>query len=181
MSTLTVQNLQGVSPVNLVRVTPGHTLYAPGGVVQVQQTIYDIRSSYANISTWTDHPGLSVVITPKFTASKILIRAIVHQSTSGSTTVNYRFVRNGTAICLGSTASNAQGSFRGINSATAWCGVSTGEFLDSPVTTSALTYKIQFLPYAADARTVVFNNSVDGTNYDACTVTSSITAMEIAQ
>jgi hypothetical protein len=181
MSTLTVQNLRGVSPTNLISVASGHSLYYPGGLVQVQQTIYDVRSSYANINTWTDHPGLSVNITPKYSTSKVLIRSMVQFSTAGATTVNCRFVRNGTAICLGTTASNAQGSFRGISSSTAWCGVATGEFLDSPATTSTCTYKIQFLPYAADARTVVFNNSIDGSNFDACTVTSSITVMEIAQ
>lgn len=181
MSTLTVQNLRGVSPTNLITVASGHNLTAPGLVVQVQQTIYDVRSSYANINAWTDHPGLSVGITPKYSTSKILLRSMVQFSSSGATTANFRFVRNGTAICLGTTASNAQGSFRGISSSTAWCGVASGEYLDSPATTSTCTYKIQFLPYAADSRTIVFNNSVDGSNYDACCVTSSITVMEIAQ
>lgn len=181
MSTLTVQNLRGAAPTNIINVASGHTFYAPGGVVQVQQTIYDAKSTYSNISTWTDHPGLTVNITPKYTTSKILIRSISQQATSGATTVNFRFVRNGTPICLGSTASNAQGSFRGMNGDSAWCGIAMGEYLDSPSTTSTLTYKIQFLPYAADSRTVAFNNSVNGSNYDACTVTSSITVMEIAQ
>jgi hypothetical protein len=181
MSTLIVKNLQGVSPSNLITVAPGHSFYYPGGIVQVQQTIYDAKSTYSSISTWTDHPGLSVNITPKYATSKVLIRSMVQFSTAGATTLNCRFVRNGTPICLGSTASNAQGSFRGISSSTAWCGVATGEYLDSPTTTSTITYKIQYLPYAADARTVVFNNSYDGTNYDACTVTSSITVMEVAQ
>ena len=49
MSTLTVQNLRGVSPTNLITVASGHKMYAPGGVVQVQQTV--------KTDTWSASPS----------------------------------------------------------------------------------------------------------------------------
>ncbi len=179
MSTLTVQNLRGVSPTNLITVASGHSLYASGHILQVVQATYADQSDYANINTWTDFPSLSLTLTPKYTTSKVLIRASVHYSVNGSTTGNFRFVRNGIAIGVGSSGSDGQASFRNGTPNTAWVESASGEYLDSPTTTSTCTYKLQFLPYYSDSRTIRFNNAwgAAGDNFRAM---STLTAFEVA-
>lgn len=180
MSTLTVKTLQGMSPTNLITVAAGHNFYAPGHIMQVVQSTYADQSDYANISSWTDFPGLSLSITPKYTTSKVLIRAVVHFSMNGSTTCNFKFVRNGVDIGLGTSGASGQASFRNSSPNTSWLENASGEYLDTPSTTSACTYKIQFLPYYSDARTVRFNNAWGGAG-DNFKAMSTITAFEVAQ
>jgi len=90
----------------------------------------------------TDVTGFTVTITPTNANNKILVMF----STTGSATnsLNLYLNRNGTNIALGSGGSSKNATI---------CSVPTGNnaylysysanFLDSPATTSAVTYKIQ--------------------------------------
>jgi hypothetical protein len=122
-------------------------------------------------TSFVDATGLSVTITPTSSTSKILILAsVVFQSwtgTSGDTAGGqYRVVR-------GSSTSIIDGSFYWIQTSGSYVGEITNtpvgiSYVDSPATTSATTYKIQFNKSAA-AQNVYANPAGIAT----------ITAMEI--
>jgi hypothetical protein len=185
MSTLTVQNLRGVTPSNLIRVPTGHSLYAPGHIVQVQ-SINKLDTFQTNSTTYVGVTGLSVAITPKYTTSNILIISCVNGNSQnrGGT---LRLYRDGSPILLPTAASN-----RGTtNIGALWTGDGSGDtgmmfsvstqLLDSPASTSTLTYQI-------------YARSIDGSNYgtrinwtgddtdgtDYVRAVSTLTLMEIA-
>ena len=157
MSTLYVDNLQP----NL-----GSRVMAAGHVVQVVQTTLPPTTS---ITSSTRVDVMSASITPTSTSSKIL--AVVHLSDTGQNNVGVSYgafwlMRDSTDIIkftgqvgyTGGTASNSVGS----------CSTS---YLDSPSTTSSVTYKVQ-------------GSNVSGTGtieVGASNSTSTITLMEIAQ
>jgi hypothetical protein len=155
--------------------------YAPGGVVQVQSTSKTDAYTGAGAGAWTDITGLSVSITPKSSSSKIMVMASVHGGCQNN--MQIRIVRNTTAILVG----NAAGS-RPQASAISFYDGGDGNVTrtmpvigyDSPATTSAVTYKIQW--WNAQATTVFFNRGRNDTdNTDSARGHSSITVMEIAQ
>lgn len=149
-------------------------------ILQVKQTVRSARTTYSSVTSWTDVVGMSVDITPKFANSKVMVDVMVHASVSGSTTINFRVLRNGTAIGIGDAGNTGQASFRMENSNPAWADVGVYKYIDSPSTTSTLTYKLQVLPYY-DGRNVTINNSYGGGAGDDYTVISTITVTEIAQ
>ena len=148
------------------------TLYGSGQVVvQVQSTT--LTTTFTSTSTtYTDITGLSVTITPKSANNKILIFADVFGSSTNICLL--QMVRGSTAISLGTSASTFLGSFaENITNSSAGFSVAHN-FLDSPATTSAVTYKLQAL---TDAGTFAINKRQVDTNYG---LTSTITVMEIA-
>lgn len=187
MSTLTVQNLRGVSPSNRIAVPTGHTLYAPGHVVQVVQTVKtDTWSAAPAATTYAVVTGLAVSITPTSANSKILVQLNMWIGTQG-----YLFKglvkRNGTPIGIGDQAgSRPRASFAGgpyaggSNEAYSMSQIAFN-FLDSPASTSSCTYTVEAANYST--LTVFVNRSYywqNTTDYDG-TPSSTITVMEIAQ
>jgi hypothetical protein len=116
-----------------------------------------------NTNDWLD-TGLSVTITPSSSSSKIYLavsQAEVYALTS-TIGVSLNLLRNGTSICVFA-------NYVGYSSGDDFNGESCN-FLDSPASTSALTYKIQFIPSGGNSQIKAqANNGV-----------STITAMEIA-
>lgn len=183
---LTVQTLQGPSSgtnANKVLLASGNTLVAPGHVVQVQSTTYGARYSSTS-STMTLPSGFSVNITPSSTSSKILVTAVVE----GSAVTNYGVfwqVRRGTSTIVipntTQTVSNryqAYGMYNGDQNVSI---VQSGTYLDSPSTTSSITYGVYVS--GQSGATFVLNgtiNNVDNGAYGHVGA-SSITVMEIAQ
>ena len=151
-----------------------------GKVLQVVQT-YKSDTSSTTSASFTDVSGLSASITPASTSNKILVLATIGGiGQTGSTQLYFRLDRNGSVIGVGDAAGNrAQ-----ISGASIYIpdnnvmGSTAFNYLDSPATTSLLTYKIQF---KVDAGTGYVNRS--NNDSDAFTRgrgTSSITLMEIA-
>ena len=183
MSTLTVKNLQGVSPSNMITVPAGHKFYAPGCVVQVQSTALTTTStmSSAGETPFQDISGLSVDIKPTSTSSKVYI--ICQLSINGENN-NYnaflRLNRSGTGIAVASSVESGYAGAatigpRNLNSyATP---VHIISFLDSPASTSTLTYKVQI----ANGGVTYINRSVTGAYSWYFTAISTITVMEVAQ
>ena len=161
--------------------TAGGTIAIPGHVIQVQSVTKTDTYSGSVTQVWTDITGLSVAITPKFSTSKIAVTAYVF----GATGINgqVRMVRNGTAIFVGDTAGSrppsSAASFYNhtdgnISKTYPICGV------DSPATTSTVTYKIQW--WMNNTTTFFCNRCVNDTdNADTARGASSIVVMEIAQ
>jgi hypothetical protein len=171
--------------VNSGATAPEWAAAAGGGkVLQVVSAAKTDTSSIAS-GTFADISGLSVSITPSSTNSKILIHWSVSLGAVGNATGAYvRMMRDSTAIGIGDTASNrprVTGAFYpGDVSAPNNMGTIAGNFLDSPSTTSATTYKMQFAN--AGNATTVYVNRTDGdrdtTGYDQRAI-STITVMEI--
>ncbi len=161
MSTLKVDSL--------IEKTSGNGVHIAGHVIQVVNASYGTQANSSS-SAFTD-TGLTATITPYSSSSKILISANITgvRKLSNNTFVQLRLVRNSSGLIHiessagrdGTTGDNAVG------------GVATS-YLDSPVTTSATTYKVQFSSANNNAEVVV---QVAGNTAS----TSTITLMEIAQ
>lgn len=143
MSELNLGQIKGL-PVNnnVVTVPSGHTLYAPGHVIQTVSTT-KTDSFTTTSATFVDVTGLSVTITPKFTTSKILITAeggVCQGNNANGTRVN--LVRDSVAILQGTGGTYNQSSiiYSGNQYTITPVTMST---LDAPATTSAITYKVQ--------------------------------------
>lgn len=183
MSTLTVQNLRGVSPTNQINVASGHKLYAPGCIIQVQQTALYTRQIYGNADYWQAINGFAVSITPVSTSSKVLLSCCFPCCTGPDTSTAFRWVRNGSYLAYGSgydTNRDAHFKTACTNNA-AWQFTTSHELLDSPNSTSTLTYQIWFRAYDG-GRTFYFNGASDSaTNADRAYCVATITAKEVAQ
>jgi hypothetical protein len=159
-----------------------------GKVLQVVSTTkQDTFSASITATGFTDVTGLSVSITPSSASNKILI--LCYCTTSfDATLINRMFIqlkRGGTAIqgslgtqvgsnrrqtiTIAEQGTNAGGTFHSFN------------YLDSPSSTSALTYQIAIGHGQGDTRTIYVNRSSDDAdaNY-ICRASSTITVMEIA-
>ena len=117
----------------------GIDLPQTGSVLQVVNATYSTIVSSVT-STYAD-TGLSATITPKYSTSKILVIAVHNgvRKISASTYACFQLLRNATLIggtieAVGST--NSTVNISGLNA--------TYNYLDSPATTSAITYKTQF-------------------------------------
>lgn len=158
-----------------------------GSVLQVVSTIKTDTFSTTSTS-FIDITGLSVSITPTSASSKILVQYYVcfgQSDSSGNRGGGFRVTRNGTAIGIADAAGSRsrQGSF--CVSSITWegCNVANQQFLDSPATTSALTYQLQLLFSGGASATGYINRSgryVDAAENAQGPWTSGITVMEIA-
>jgi hypothetical protein len=152
-----------------------------GSVLQVVSTTKSDTWS-ASLPNWADITGLSVSITPSSASNKILVLAIVNYTTTGAASNGYRLVRNSTPISI-ADAAGSRPLFSGMNADgninTSWIMSSSTNYLDSPATTSAITYKVQaFGTYSGTMYVNLSSADRNASQYDARSV-SSITVMEI--
>ena len=135
-----------------------------GNILQVVQATYSTVTS-SSTSTYGD-TGLTATITPTSASSKVLVIANVNGVHKENAT--YALLR----LVRGSTVINTFELTAGYTNSTATndIGTSATTYLDSPATTSATTYRVQFASAASLAAVVVCNNSS----------TSTITLMEVA-
>lgn len=107
-----------------------------GTVLQIVESANDTTLRSSTTTTFGD-TGLTLTITPKSVNSKILCLYGVQTYSSGATTgVGLRLLRGATTVVT--DIDNAYGSASGVSVTTQLY------YLDSPSTTSATTYKIQF-------------------------------------
>ena len=149
-----------------------------GKIGQVVSTAKTDTTSTASAS-FVDVTGMTLDITPVATSSKILV--MVQTYICGGATANQpiNLLRDSTIIGVADDTADytmpfrqpgdAQNQYRFFNLATT--------FLDSPSTTSATTYKLQ---WKTNSATLYLNRTVNegglGTGVNAC---STITAMEV--
>jgi hypothetical protein len=159
-----------------------------GSVVQVVQTVKTDAFAGSAGTVWGDVSGMTASITPASASNRILI--IVDMKGAGGanySVIRSRLLRDSTPIYVGDAASNrprSMGQFYGGGDGgtdvfhLAQLG---GTFLDSPATTSSITYKIQI---GGDGNSqVVFINRTQGdrdNTYFDSRVAASITLIEIA-
>ena len=137
-----------------------------GSVLQVVNATYATQASSSS-SAYAD-TGATATITPKFSTSKILISLTMNGigKETSDTSVNLKLQKNSSDLSIYTV--NTVG-YTG-NSSVTFPGSSAYNYLDSPATTSATTYKVQFASNSNNAVVYVqLNGSI-----------STITLMEIA-
>jgi hypothetical protein len=171
--TLTLPNVTGTF---LTSATT--TGFPAGSVLQVVSATKTDTFSTASTSL-VDITGLSVSITPTSATSKILITAVVLGAGAESVTgINFVLLRDSTAIARGDAAGSRSRGFGGTQEIVDGLKTNAVNFLDSPATTSATTYKIQA---SVNSGTGYVNRTPDDDD-GSYTVrgVSTITVMEIA-
>ncbi len=124
-----------------------------GSVLQVVSANYSTAINSDN-NTWVD-TGLSCAITPKFSNSKIMILVDQNGRVDSSTWLAYRMLRNtleikgvGYYLFNGNSINHSSLAFN---------------FLDSPNTTSEITYKTQFMRSSGGGDITINANSAPAT------------------
>jgi hypothetical protein len=155
-------------------------------VVSQVKTNTQVSSSIAAGAT-VDITGLSVSITPSSASSKILLFAQVNGVGSvNGVYMGFEFVRDSTQIGKGDNEGNRVGMTAsgaiGFSSNTFGNMTTHMSFLDSPATTSAITYKVRLRNPASGTQTLYVNRNIDDSNllWDTFRTICTITAMEVA-
>lgn len=140
-----------------------------GAVLQVVQSTYS--TFQANSSSAITDTGLQASITPTSATSKILVCANICGVYTGVSSCYARFLfdRDGTSLINFGTAS-------GYGTASGVGGSDSGMYLDSPATSSSVTYKVR---WSREGGGSVNMNNTASTAPTAGT--STLTLMEIAQ
>ena len=190
MSKIEVDAIEPQSGTSLTLGASGDTITIPSGatltnsgtatgfgkVLQVVQTVLTTTTSTTSTSH-VDISGLSLSITPSSASSKIFV--LVDMALSESTANNlvaWNLVRNSTALAVGASAATYQQTGVAINDVTTGGNAllkQSTQYLDSPSTTSATTYKIQ---WKTSGGTIYINRRATDTYMS---VSSMITAFEI--
>lgn len=191
MSTVKVNSLEPKNGTT-ISVPTGNLLYAPGHVIQVQQTVYSGSASTSIGNGWAAISGLNCSITPKSANSKVLIQLCV---CIGQQYYQFklRLTKGGGVLtgALGTAAGSRPQSFlttisydAGATGAetTYQLKCATGMYLDSPATTGTTTYGIEIGGYTTSYpvyinRSHTYQNTAD---YDGTPI-STMTLWEIGQ
>lgn len=183
---LPTDSIQSVAAAN-IKTPLSYAGCAPGQVLQVQTTYYNWYNSMTLTGSWQTVSGLSVNITPKFNNSKIRVDVRWFGEVSSAWDVTFGVTRNGTAINLPTQQSSRYGCLGMPNQSYVQDdNDSTPESsnfftIDSPNTTSAITYAMVVRAYTSDSRAFwtgrVFNGTSTGSYEQGST---SITVTEYA-
>jgi hypothetical protein len=148
MGTIFVDNLEPQSGTSLTLGASGDTIGlatgATAGFGKIGQVLQSVDTGVflTSSSSFTD-TNLSINITPSSTSSKILVSYEIVHSTSTATNIFYKLLRDTTAIGIGTN-----GSYSVLSTTASTIDASRGEgtsmsFLDSPSTSSQITFKVQ--------------------------------------
>ena len=193
-STLKINNLDTASGTTIT-IPTGKTLVGtdegtirtPGTILQVKQTYFQTQATFSASGAFVSNINLDCSITPKSSSSKILIQVMFSYSTSTAGCGNG--IGLDRVISGGATTTDI---VRGVGGTTAdfWIGLNNnhdqsnsggilmnafGNYLDSPNTTSAITYKPK-LWFVGGATPIKMNRSNAG-NHGGPSIT---TLFEIA-
>jgi hypothetical protein len=163
--------------------TSASNLAGVTGVGKVLQVVSATKTdTFTTSSTsFTTITGLTASITPTSSTSKILV--IVSVSGSQQVGVNDAFIglfRDSTQIALGDAAGvRARNSFLLNSSESGWSTTESANFLDSPNTTSAITYSVRARVPSGSMYINRSQNDSDAINGAGRSI-STITVMEIA-
>tara|TARA_B100000287_G_scaffold13609_1_gene13780 strand:+ start:88 stop:678 length:591 start_codon:yes stop_codon:yes gene_type:complete len=161
-------------------------LYCPGTIIQVIQGVYTSATSnnLASGSWWDTSSHLSAAITPTATSSKILVRGMVHLAVASPTqSVNVKIMRGGsdTAALGDASGSRTRATTAHYIDNTQTITPLYPEYLDSPSSTSSLTYSFDVKHGSASTRYIYLNRTENNTDdQEYMRVISTITLMEVA-
>jgi len=164
-------------------------------VIDTRAVLANVKSTSLTTTTTTtvttagtfyDISGLSVSITPTSATSKIMIFAQVSAAVGTDAVVSFRLVRDSTAIgvgtgSMGSRIPASAGAYFGATaqSSTLSQWQNPMQFLDSPATTSAITYKIQTSTSGSAVIVYINRASDDSDAVSRFRGVSTITVMEV--
>jgi len=155
-------------------ITPTSAVQPAGSILQVLQTSDTTTGSFSlsDRTTFYDYTNMSVAITPASTSNKILISLMafgegnspdhrfrwrIKRAISGGSTTNITAPTAGTRIsCMGIATTAFHGDDNNNTPTIFGC----SNYLDSPSTTSAITYTLQ-LNCDEASKTWYFNRSLD--------------------
>ena len=165
-----------------VLTTGNQSDFPAGSVLQVVQTVKTDTYSMSS-TTWTDITGLSLSITPTSTSSKILVfYNLSMSSNAGVYSGMVKLVRDTTDIFLGAEDGIKTRASSGTFSDTYGHPMRSQNnmYLDSPSTTSAITYKMQMRSGYSGFSVYIGRAYSESDTATSSRVPSTITAMEIA-
>jgi len=156
---------------------------AGGGKILQVVSVTEAGASSASVTAGSyAATGLSASITPSSTASKILVRAFVNIGHATTLRPAFALKRGSTLIAIGDAADSRLRVSAGQSTVnTSATSSMSQEFLDSPSSTSSLTYSVDFANLSGETRLMVLNRSVgdeDGNSIPRAV--STITLMEVA-
>jgi hypothetical protein len=154
-----------------------------GNVLQVVNQFFDTQTSIASTTSFTD-TGLTLSITPSSTSSKILCMFNVTASGENNAYAAFKMFRDSTEIGSSTVTGTGIECFTGAtfdDDDNSTYGVTTIPmmFLDSPSTTSAVTYKVQVSPMRNANKTVYINRSYNLPDDNQFRSVSNVILMEI--
>ena len=175
-STLTIGSNTSFSGATLNGAT-----FPAGHIIQIVQTVITGTTSGA-VTSYTDISGFTASITPASTSNKILVQVSANIGGNIDEGIALQLVRGSTAICIGDASGSrtrASANFRTLSVYDAHPVSIT--FLDSPSSTSATTYKLQWQNLDNDPPNHMYLNksSNSGDTSDRAVTASSITLMEV--
>tara|TARA_R110001583_G_scaffold174634_2_gene329133 strand:+ start:1407 stop:1979 length:573 start_codon:yes stop_codon:yes gene_type:complete len=151
---------------------------AGGKIGQIVQTVKTDRSTYASAS-FADISGMSVAITPVATSSKILVMTDAFVSVTSNYGVHIKLLRGSSDLYIGDAASSRSRASKGsvhYHGAAAFS--MAFHYLDSPSSTDAQTYKLQWYPENSSTIAIGGTQSDGDAVYNSRTA-NSITVMEV--
>lgn len=173
---------------NTISIPADVVLSSPGRVLQVQQTVYRDTATYTAGPNFAAVPGLDCTITPRSTSNKIMvILSLLYSQNYWQTRI--RLLRN--SVVVTDAIGLANGVRERVTQNAIWYdGGPTNiyvlyymgfQYLDSPASTSALTYGIDIGGYNVSYSNYINRNAAfqNSATFDATPV-SSMTLMEIA-
>jgi len=172
----------GSNAVTTAKINNGAVTYAKtdGNFGKIGQVITDSDNANTIISTTTyTDTGLTASITPSSTSSKILVLVSQDYHIESTLSTNailggFKVLRDSTTLYTGSDDGNSFG-IRFVSGATGNQVYNNNwhfSIVDSPSSTSSITYKTQARTYNTDSR-FRLNNQINGTSI------STITLMEV--
>jgi hypothetical protein len=151
---------------------------AKGKVLQVVQTVVTAPTASTTSTTFVDITGMTLSITPTLATSQVLVSFVVQIGVITGWHARYRLVRDSTAICVGDTFGSRTRATGDVAYNVSVPNIGSAQFLDSPATTSATPYKVQW--GAENTSTIYLNRAHGGTDTaEFVSAASTITAMEI--
>ena len=178
MSTLKTNTLQAATG-STVNVASGHVLSQPGTVLQVVSA----EETAATSSTSSSAVNIvSVNITPKFSSSKIYIKASVHCSTASNARAAVGLYKGSNPVVQGDASGSRTRAYGQVqNSDTGIFSSVTMTYLDSPATTTETTYSAKMVPEGGSTSFYINRSENDNDSGSRFRGVSAITVMEIAQ
>ena len=168
----------GLNATNLTSGTVPKTRLPAGTVLQVVST--NLNSTFSTgSSSYTAITGLSVSITPTSSTSKILITGSIALAPPSGASSSIQLQRSGTVINQGAASGSQPQGFAAVEGSLYSSTSESLNYLDSPATTSSITYQIYMQVSGGTGYINRTYNNRSSTAYDAVTA-SNITVMEIA-
>jgi len=152
-----------------------------GSIIQVIQTVKTDTTSQSSANAFNDISGMSVTITPSSTSNKILVFPDLALGSSDFESYHciWRLLRGSTAIGVSTSATTANltgtGGMHKSGSGSAYFFGHSKMFLDTPSTTSAITYKCQWS--GSNSGVTLYLNRRNSAEAGSI---STITAIEVA-